>query len=632
MACSNHFIADMVRRGYFLLIPNRILAELHFQCHLSACNRSSSSRPGRLIQIILNKYSWRLSRNSILKLEVGRCSKDRKPINQSNHKIRKGKRKNLLPTFLGTSLHLLEACKNRLCTGMGSKTSTRRGVKSKEESKMKYVGSIDQGTTSSRFIVFNEAGEMLAVDQMEHKQIMPRQGLVEHDASEIWENTKKVIAGALAKAKLNGSDLAAIGVTNQRETTVVWSRSTGKPLYNAIVWMDTRAHDVCKEIIATAGGRDGLQAKTGLPIVPYFAGTKLRWLIENVPEVSKAIEDGDALFGTIDTWLMWNLSGRKCHFTDVTNASRTLLMDIKTLNWDDELCEIVGVPREILPKIVSSSEEMFQIQTPECVAKVPLAGVLGDQQAALFGQTCFLAGQAKNTYGTGCFLLLNTGEEPVQSTKGLLTTVAFKIGSEKPMYALEGSVAIGGALVQWLRDNLGIIQSAPEVETLANTVPDSGGIVFVPAFSGLYAPYWREDARGVIVGMTRFTNRGHIARATLEAVAFQVCDMFAAMEEDSKVKLNSLRVDGGMVANKTLMQFQADMLNSQVIKPKITETTALGAAYAAGLAVGVWKNLEALTKNWSIDKVFDPKMEDEKRQKLFDDWHKAIERTYDWVD
>jgi len=496
----------------------------------------------------------------------------------------------------------------------------------------RYVGAIDQGTTSSRFIIFDDKSQIVAEAQEEHAQIMPREGWVEHDPLEIWERTKTVIKAALDKAGLKGSDLATIGITNQRETTVVWNKHTGEPLHNAVVWMDTRSQNICDQIAAEAGGKDALQAKTGLPIVPYFAGTKLRWLIENIPDVAEAVQNDSALFGTIDTWLLWLLSGGKEHLTDVTNASRTLLMDLDRLDWDDGLCDVVGVPRSVLPRIVSSSEELFRVADPPCIAGVPVAGVLGDQQAALFGQTCFEPGEAKNTYGTGCFLLLNTGEQKVVSRHGLLTTVAYKIGDAPAAYALEGSVAIGGALVQWLRDNLGIISKAPEVETLAKQVETNGDVYLVPAFSGLYAPYWRDDARGVLVGMTRYTNKCHIARASLEAIAFQSRDVFHAMEKDSEVKLSTLKADGGAVVNNTLMQFQSDILDIPVIRPVVTETTALGAAYAAGLAVGFWPNIDALKSNWAVDKVWEPAMSVERRDHLSASWKKAIERTYGWVD
>mmetsp|Transcript_22893 Transcript_22893/g.29231 ORF Transcript_22893/g.29231 Transcript_22893/m.29231 type:complete len:508 (+) Transcript_22893:265-1788(+) len=494
-----------------------------------------------------------------------------------------------------------------------------------------YLGAIDQGTTSTRFIIFTRHGEIVAVNQIEHKQIMPREGWVEHDPMEIWQKTLSTITGALNKAKLKASELSAVGITNQRETTVVWSKSTGQPLYNAIVWMDMRTRDICRTL-SGSDGKDRLRQRTGLPIVPYFAGTKLKWLLDNVPGISEAAANGDALFGTIDSWLMWNLSGGKnggLHLTDVTNASRTLLMNIETLDWDPSLCKEFSVPQPMLPKIVSSSVELFKIKVPE-LEGVPLSGVLGDQQAALFGQTCFDVGEAKNTYGTGCFMLLNTGEKLVQSTHGLLTTVGYKIGNQPAVYALEGSVAIGGALVQWLRDNLNIIDDAPEVEKLALQVEDNGGVYFVPAFSGLYAPYWRDDARGVIVGLTRFANKCHIARATLEATAFQTTDVFKAMEKDAGVKLTSLKVDGGMTANKTLLQFQSDVLDIPVILPEVAETTALGAAYAAGLGVGVYKNIKELKENWKKKSEFTPEMTDKVRNKLFTNWKKAIERTLNW--
>jgi len=497
---------------------------------------------------------------------------------------------------------------------------------------VQYVGSIDQGTTSTRFIVFDDGGNVAGMAQMEHEQIMPSEGRVEHDPMQIWENTKTVIEQALENAGIEGSQLAAVGITNQRETTVVWDKNTGKPLYNAVVWMDMRSQDICHRLTEQLGGQNALQEKTGLPITPYFAGTKLRWLIENVPEVDEAVRNGDALFGTIDTWVMWLLSGGKEHLTDVTNASRTLLMDLATLEWDLELCEQLGVPHEVLPRIVPSSENLFQIAEPACIAGVPVAGVLGDQQAALFGQTCFAKGEAKNTYGTGCFLLLNTGEDKVVSTNGLLTTVAYKIGDQAPVYALEGSVAIGGALVQWLRDNLGIIESAPEVETLARKVKDNGDVYLVPAFSGLYAPYWRDDARGVLVGMTRYTNKCHIARASIEAIAYQSRDVFQAMEQDSKVELKTLKADGGAIGNELLMQFQSDILDTQVVRPKVSETTALGAAYSAGLAVGVWSDLESLRANWSVHKTWEPDMEESTREKLLQGWSKAIKRTYGWIE
>jgi len=467
---------------------------------------------------------------------------------------------------------------------------------------------------------------------MEHSQIMPAEGRVEHDPMEIWSNTCKCIQGALDKAGLTSADIASVGITNQRETTVAWDRTTGKPLYNAVVWMDMRSSHICEEVATRLGGKDALRDLTGIPIVPYFAGTKIRWLIENVPEVKSAYESNNAMFGTIDSWLMYLLSGKKQHLTDVTNASRTLLMNIHTLAWDAKLLEIFNIDEMSLPEIRASSESYFAIEEPACLAGVPVAGVLGDQQAALFGQACFSPGEGKNTYGTGCFLLLNTGETPVQSTHGMLTTVGYQIAGQPAVYALEGSVAIGGAVVQWLRDNLGIIKEAPDVETLALSVPDNGGVYFVPAFSGLYAPYWKDDARGVIVGMSRYSNKGHISRAALEAVAYQSSELFNAMEKDSKVKLTALKVDGGMVVNETLMQFQADILNTPVVRPKVCETTALGAAYAAGLAVGFWKDIDSLKKNWSADKTWSPSMDEKTRGKLFHGWKKAIDRSYGWID
>lgn len=496
----------------------------------------------------------------------------------------------------------------------------------------RYVGSLDQGTTSTRFILFNADAEVVASAQMEHEQIMPSEGLVEHDALEIWTNSQLVMSEAMAKVGASAADVASLGITNQRETTVAWSRATGKPLHNAIVWMDMRSQDVCDAVAAAAGGKHALQAQTGLPIVPYFAGTKMRWLLDNVPAVQEANAAGDLLFGTVDSWLLWLLSGGEHHVSDVTNASRTLLMDLKTLAWDEGLCELLGVPMSTLPRIVPSSDTLFEVQEPSALRGVKVAGVLGDQQAALFGQTCFQPGEAKNTYGTGCFMLLNTGEQPVQSTHGLLTTVAYQIGDAAPVYALEGSVAIGGAIVQWLRDNLGIIQDAAEVEALALAVPDNGGVYFVPAFSGLFAPHWKDHARGAIVGMTRFCNKNHIARAALEAVCYQSCDVFRAMEKDSGVTLSTLKVDGGMVVNEMLMQFQSDVLGTPVVKPCVAETTALGAAYAAGLAVGFWPDEDALRSKWKADRRYEPAMPAEQREKLFHGWNKAIDRTLNWVD
>jgi len=500
-----------------------------------------------------------------------------------------------------------------------------------------YIGALDLGTTSNRFILFDHQGQIAGVDQMEHKQIFPKPGWVEHDPMEIWNNTGKVIRGALSKAGLKGEDLAAIGITNQRETAVVWDRKTGQPFYNAIVWQCTRTDEICNAL-AKDGGQDRFRKKTGLPVATYFAGPKVKWILDHVPEARAAAERGRALFGTIETWIIWQLTGGAAggaHVTDVTNASRTLLMDLETLAWDDEILKIMGIPRQMMPRIVPSIDKNtwgHTLKEGPLGATVPVCGALGDQQAALVGQTCFAVGEAKNTYGTGCFMLLNTGTEPVQSAHGLLTTVGYQISGEKPVYCLEGSVAIAGALVQWLRDNLGLIASAPEVETLARTVDDNGGIYIVPAFSGLFAPYWRSDARGVIVGLTRYVNKGHIARAALEANAYQTLDIMEAMKKDSGVELNSLKVDGGMVANELLMQFQSDLLNVPVIRPSITETTALGAAYAAGLAVGFWNSMEDLKKYWSVDKTWQPQMDDPVRQAGARGWKKAVQRTFDWED
>jgi glycerol kinase len=447
----------------------------------------------------------------------------------------------------------------------------------------KYVASIDQGTTSTRCILFEHGGNIVAVDQKEHQQIYPKPGWVEHDALEIWENTQEVMRGALKKADATSADVAAIGITNQRETTLVWEKATGRPVYNAVVWQDTRTDAICNEL-AKSGGQDRFRPTTGLPLATYFSGPKIKWILDNVPGTRERAEKGELLFGNMDTWLIWNLTG--AHVTDVTNASRTLLMDLKTLDWDEEILGILGIPRAMLPEIRSSSEVYGNAKG--VLGGIPVSGDLGDQQAALFGQTCYSPGEAKNTYGTGCFMLLNTGEKPIHSENGLLTTLGYKIGDGAAVYCLEGSIAITGALVQWLRDNLGLIEKSADVETLARTVEDNGGIYFVPAFSGLFAPYWRSDARGAIVGMTRYVNKGHIARAALEASAYQTREVLEAMEADSGVSLTALKVDGGMVFNDLLMQFQSDILNVPVIRPKVAETTALGAAYAAGLAVGFW--------------------------------------------
>ena len=490
----------------------------------------------------------------------------------------------------------------------------------------KYVAAIDQGTTSTRFMIFDHEGNIIAVEQKEHQQIYPKPGWVEHDALEIWERTQEVILGALNKGGIQVADITAVGITNQRETTLVWDKATGKPVYNAIVWQDTRTDGICNEL-ANTDGQDRFRPTTGLPLATYFSGPKIKWILDNVPDARERAEKGELLFGNMDAWLIWNLTGS--HITDVTNASRTLMMDLKTLDWDDEILGNLSIPRVMLPEIHSSSE-IYGIANG-ILEGIPVAGDLGDQQAALFGQTCYNAGEAKNTYGTGCFMLLNTGEKPVPSKSGLLTTMGYKIGDQPAVYALEGSIAITGALVQWLRDNLGLIEKSSDVETLAKTVEDNGGIYFVPAFSGLFAPYWRSDARGAILGMTRYVNKGHIARATLEATAFQTREVLDAMEADSGVSLTALKVDGGMVFNELLMQFQADILNVPVIRPKVAETTALGAAYAAGLAVGYWKNLDELRSNWGKDKEWRPKMDAISRDALYAAWKKAVTRTFDWV-
>ena len=501
-----------------------------------------------------------------------------------------------------------------------------------------YVGALDQGTTSTRFIVFDHGGSVVAAEQREHEQIYPRPGWVEHDPLVIWARCQEVIHGALAKAGLRATDLAAVGVTNQRETTVVWDRRTGWPIYNAIVWQDTRTAGIVEEL-ARDGGQDRFRSKVGLPLATYFSGPKIRWILDNVSEARARAEAGDLLFGTIDSWVIWNLtggwskggpSGGGVHVTDVSNASRTMLMDLRTLDWDSEMLAVMGVPRSMLPAIRSSSEVYGHAVGD--LAGVPVAGDLGDQQAALFGQTCFAPGEAKNTYGTGCFMLLNTGTAPVASKAGLLTTVGYRIGTEPAVYALEGSIAIAGALVQWLRDNLGLIATSADVETLARTVDDNGGVYFVPAFSGLFAPYWRSDARGVIAGLTQYVNRGHIARAVLEATAWQTREVLDAMNADSGVALKALKVDGGMVHNELLMQFQADVVGVPVIRPKVAETTALGAAYAAGLAVGFWSSQDELRANWVRDCEWRPAMDASEREREYRLWKKAVTRTFDWVE
>jgi glycerol kinase len=494
-----------------------------------------------------------------------------------------------------------------------------------------YIAAIDQGTTSTRFMIFDHGGNVVAVDQKEHQQIYPKPGWIEHDPLEIWERTQQVIKGALDKGNISAKEIAALGITNQRETTVVWEKKTGKPIYNAIVWQDTRTDIIINEL-AKDGGQGRFRAKTGLPLATYFSAPKLKWILDNVDGARSHAERGELLFGNIDSWIIWNLTNQ--HITDVTNASRTMLMDLNTLDWDDEILGILDIPSAMLPEIKSSSEIYGSVEMGSCpsLQNVPVSGDLGDQHAALFGQTCFDPGEAKNTYGTGCFMLLNTGEKPVPSKSGLLTTLAYKIGNQKAAYALEGSIAITGALVQWLRDNLGLIQSSAEVEALAESVQDNGGIYFVPAFSGLYAPYWKSDARGAILGMTRFVNKGHIARAALEATAYQTCEVLDAMEADSGVKLTALKVDGGMVFNELLMQFQSDILDVPVIRPKVSETTALGAAYAAGLAVGFWKDYDELRLNWGREKEWLPAMDVNVRKKLYSGWKKAVTRTFDWVE
>jgi glycerol kinase len=496
-----------------------------------------------------------------------------------------------------------------------------------------HLGAIDQGTTSTRFIVFDHSGRIVSAAQREHEQIFPKPGWVEHDPDEIWRRTQEVIAEAMQAKALRPKDLAAVGITNQRETAIVWNRKTGRPVYNALVWQDTRVDDAVAEF-SRDGGQDRFREKTGLPLATYFSGLKIRWILKNVPGAQEAAAAGDLLFGNVDTFLAWNLTGGThggVHVTDVTNASRTQLMDLATLAWDQEMLTAYGIPEKILPKIASSSEIYGKAQL-DAIKDVPIAGILGDQQAALVGQTCFSPGEAKNTYGTGCFMLENTGTKLIRSKFGLLTTVAYKFGDEPAHYALEGSIAISGALVQWLRDNLGLIQKSSDVEALARTVADNGGVYFVPAFSGLYAPYWKANARGVIAGMTRYANGGHLARAVLEATAFQTREVLEAMEKDSQIQLKALRTDGGMVENDLLMQFQADILNLPVVRPVIKETTALGAAYAAGLAVGFYSDIEDLRANWAVDHTWNPSMDEETRARLYKSWKKAVTRSFDWTD
>jgi glycerol kinase len=497
-----------------------------------------------------------------------------------------------------------------------------------------YIASIDQGTTSTRCIIFDHSGSIVASEQKEHEQIFPRAGWVEHNGKEIWDNTLEVVEGALKNANLEASDIDAIGITNQRETAMVWDKTTGEPVYNAIVWQDTRTQAICDELAGLGGGADRYKAKVGLPLATYFSGPKIRWILDNVDGARDKAEAGDLLFGNTDAWLVWNLTGGVdggVHITDVTNASRTMLMDLSSLSWDEEIAGEMKIPVSMLPAIKSSSEVYGDCKVGVLSGK-PVAGILGDQQAATFGQACLEIGTAKNTYGTGNFMLLNTGEEQVPSENGLLTTVCYKIGDNKPIYALEGSIAVSGSLVQWLRDNLGMIKAAPEIEDLAKTVDDNGGAYFVPAFSGLFAPHWRSDARGALVGLTRYVNKGHIARAVLEATAFQSKEVLDALNADSGVPLKALRVDGGMVANETLLQFQADILDVDVVRPKVAETTALGAAYAAGLAVGFWESEDDIRQNWGEDKRWTPSMDAKERDRQYRNWKKAVTKTLDWVD
>jgi glycerol kinase len=489
-----------------------------------------------------------------------------------------------------------------------------------------YIGAIDQGTTSTRFAVVDHSGAFVGMAQKEHAQLMQQPGWVEHDANEIWANTEEVITAALADAGIDRSELAAVGLTNQRETTMVWDANSGEPLAPAIVWQDTRTDELCRQLGGEEGS-DRFRAKTGLPLATYFAGPKLRWLLDNVPGLRQNALGGNVRFGTMDSWIMWKLTGE--HVTDVTNASRTMLMDLETLDWDDEIISIFDIPKSVLPRIVPSVGLIGRGRG--VLDGIPIAGILGDQQAAMFGQACFNPGDAKNTYGTGCFMLLNTGMQAVASTKGLLTTVAYQVANGKPRYALEGSVAIAGSGVQWLRDQMKMIGAAPDVEELAASVPDNGDVYFVPAFSGLFAPYWRSDARGVVAGLTRFSGAGHFARAVLEAVAYQSRDVLEAMEADSGVAMTELRVDGGMVVNDLLMQFQADILDVEVVRPMIIETTVLGAAYAAGLATGFWSGIDELRTHWAEDRRFVPAMDGQRRADLYSSWQKAVAKSLDWV-
>ena len=538
----------------------------------------------------------------------------------------------LICTFVQPNCCLAPALRNAHSGILGSgkgKLSTQLGIILME----KYVLSIDQGTTSTRAIVFDESGSVISTGQLEHKQIMTKPGWVEHDPVEIWGNAREVIGTALSRANITRHDIAAVGITNQRETTIVWNKTTGKPVYNAIVWQDTRTQDIVDRL-AGSEGVDRLRETTGLPLATFFSGTKISWILENVSGARELAEKGELLFGTPDTWLLWNLTGGVeggVHKTDVTNASRTLLMNLRTLEWEEAIAKEFGIPLSMLPEIRSSSEVFGTVSGQSLLRGVPIAGILGDQQAATFGQAAFSKGQSKNTYGTGNFLIFNTGEEIVLSKNGLLTTVAYKLGDAAPVYALEGSIAVTGSLIQWLRDNLGIIDSASDVEALANSVEDNGGAYFVPAFSGLFAPHWRPDARGVLVGLTRFINKGHIARAALEATAFQTREVLDALNADSGHDLTELKVDGGMINNNTLMQFQADILGVPVIRPVVAETTALGAAYAAGLAVGFWKDLDQLRDRWQEGARWEPKMAALERERHLSLWKKAVSRTLNWV-
>ncbi|MCM2429381.1 glycerol kinase GlpK [Streptomyces sp. RKAG337] len=496
-----------------------------------------------------------------------------------------------------------------------------------------FIAAIDQGTTSSRCIVFDRDGRIVSVDQKEHEQIFPKPSWVEHDAAEIWTNVQEVVASAVEKAGITAEDVKAIGITNQRETTLLWDRNTGEPVHNALVWQDTRTDALCRELGRNVG-QDRFRRETGLPLASYFAGPKARWLLDNVEGLRERADRGEILFGTMDSWVIWNLTGGPdggVHVTDVTNASRTMLMNLHTLEWDEKICESIGVPMSMLPEIRSSSE-VYGTAAVGVLAGVPVASALGDQQAALFGQTCFAEGEAKSTYGTGTFLLMNTGEKAVNSYNGLLTTVGYRIGDQKAVYALEGSIAVTGSLVQWMRDQMGIIKSAAEIETLASSVEDNGGAYFVPAFSGLFAPYWRDDARGVIAGLTRYVTKAHLARAVLEATAWQTREIVDAMSKDSGVELAAVKVDGGMTSNNLLMQTIADFVDAPVVRPMVAETTCLGAAYAAGLAVGFWPDTDALRANWRRAAEWTPRMDADKRDREYKNWLKAVERTMGWIE